>query len=161
MPSFDVTRPERLAGSYELLIVGANETARASRDSGRLTLWVQDSVRRTRSGFGQFPPGWGRPLAAAYESEPRDTSSIWWRRRASRDLDRPGGILQRATLRIGDVDVLDGTGNNLVILNADSSGFRGRWRADLGIAVVIDRDGRELPDPAGYFCARRVTSSPR
>ena len=30
----------------------------------------------------------------------------------------------------------------------------GYWRSDLGIAVIVGPDG-PLPNPTGYFCARR------
>jgi hypothetical protein len=75
---------------------------------------------------------------------------------ASKDLDRPGGVWTRGALRLGDLDVLDGTGEVLTVTHIGPSGFRGEWQSDLGIAVIVDSaTNRALPNPGGYFCAIR------
>ena len=158
--AFDAARPELLAGTYRLLLVGDNETSRGYREGGTLTLWVQDPVRRRRGILGPLAPGRERVLAAAYERAPRDTSAEW-RLLASRDPDRPGGVYQHGQLRLGGYDVLDGTGEHLRVLWTSGDGFRGVWASDLGIGMVIDRaSGRQLPNPAGFFCAQRVGPAP-
>jgi hypothetical protein len=158
MPTFDATRPEALAGGYELVTVGDNETARNHRKTGRLTLWVQDSVRRRRGLLGPLSPGHERTLGAAIEYEPRETTTAW-QKLASRDPDRPGGMYTSGHLRFGGYDMIDGAGTTLTIVHADSSGFRGTWVSDLGIVAIMDSSGRVLPNPAGYFCARRLPNA--
>jgi hypothetical protein len=58
---------------------------------------------------------------------------------------------------MGDQDAFDGTGEVLTITHIAPGGFRGRWQQDNGIAMMIDSVSHQrVPDPAGYFCARRV-----
>ncbi len=56
---------------------------------------------------------------------------------------------------MGDYDVFDGTGDDLVVSQVYRDGFSGWWRADLGIARIVDPKGRTYR-PGGYFCARRI-----
>jgi hypothetical protein len=43
------------------------------------------------------------------------------------------------------------------IIETRANGFSGRWNdPQTGIVRLIDKNGRELPDPEGYFCAFRV-----
>ena len=85
---------------------------------------------------------------------PPDTSQ-WGRRFASEDLDRPGVIWTNHRLRMGDYDVLDGTGEDLAVRRVYRDGFSGWWQRDLGIAIIVDPKGRTYK-PGGYFCARRA-----
>lgn len=144
-----------LAGTYELVLRGDNATAQGYGERGRLVLWVQDSVRRSRGEVGPVRPDAERLLGAAYERMPPDTSAEG-RRLASRDPDRPGGVYARGRLRLGAYDILDGTGDDLTVTHATADGFRGRWVSDLGIGVLLDGHGGTLPNPAGVFCLRRV-----
>ena len=154
-PPFAPAQATALAGTYDLLMVGDNETGRGHVERGALRLWVQDAARRARGTFGPARPGFERILGAAYERVPADSGRAW-RVLASRDPDRPGGVFMRGRLRLGAHDVLDGTGEELTVLYWTADGFRGRWASDLGIAVMLDRKtGRTLPNPGGYFCARR------
>jgi hypothetical protein len=44
------------------------------------------------------------------------------------------------------------------ILQLRANEFSGRWSdPQTGIGRVVDKNGRELPNPAGYFCAIRVS----
>jgi hypothetical protein len=156
---FDTSRVRELAGQYDLYLV-LTEGAQwgASNHHGRLELWLQDSARSRRGPFGQLRPGWERPVAGAFVVASPDSNESWWRRMASADLNHPGVILQGRTLRMGDYDGFDGTGENLTITHVAPAGFRGRWQQDNGIAMMIDTvTHQRVPDPAGYFCARRVS----
>jgi hypothetical protein len=79
---------------------------------------------------------------------------------ASRSPDHPGVTLQwKRILRMGDQDILDGTGEILTITHISPTGFRGHWQQDNGIAMMIDTvTHTRVPDPGGYFCARRGQS---
>jgi hypothetical protein len=97
----------------------------------------------------------GRYLGGAFVVQPADTS-YWWRRLASRDREYPGVEWDFGRLRFGTRDVLDGGGDDLTVEWVGSRQFGGRWRRDLGIAIIFGPDGRSLPDSEGYFCARRL-----
>ena len=155
---FDTARVRELVGTYDLALVDTISAPGhpAVRRVGRLKLWAQDSVRSLRGPFGRVPPGRGleRPIAGSFRTTPPDTSQ-WGRRFANEDLDRPGVIWTHQRLRMGDYDVLDGTGDDLVISQAYRDGFSGWWRADLGIAIIVDPKGRAYR-PGGYYCASRI-----
>jgi hypothetical protein len=156
--AFDTARVRELVGTYELALVDTvSVPGRSSVRVGRLRLWAQDSVRILRSTFGQLPAGRGheRPIAGSFVRTPPDTSA-WGRRLASEDLDHPGAIWMNGRLRIGDYDVIDGTGYDLVVWRWSRGGFTGWWQNDLGIAIISDPNGR-LYKPGGYFCARRLS----
>ena len=154
---FDTTRVQELVGTYDLALVDTiSVPGHPSVRAGRLKLWVQDSVRRFRGIPGQLPRGHGleRPIAGSFVRTPPDTSAPG-RRRASEDLDRPGVMWEFSRLFIGDYDVLDGTGDDLVPRGVYRDGFSGWWQSDLGIGIIRDPKGR-LYKPGGYFCARRT-----
>jgi hypothetical protein len=51
----------------------------------------------------------------------------------------------------------DGSPRFLAIEHVDRRGFRGRWNdPEWGIVRSVDRKGRFLPPPEGFFCAERV-----
>ncbi len=154
---FDTARVRELVGTYHLALVDTfSVRGHPSVRAGRLRLWAQDSVRSLRGPFGRVPPGRGleRPIAGSFVATPPDTSQ-WGRRFASEDLDRPGVIWTTHRLRMGDYDVLDGTGYDLLIREVYPDGFSGWWLSDLGIAIIVDPNGRAFK-PGGYFCARRI-----
>jgi hypothetical protein len=44
------------------------------------------------------------------------------------------------------------------ILRVRSNAFSGRWYdPQTGIGKLIDKNGKELPNPEGYFCAERIS----
>jgi hypothetical protein len=154
---FDTARVRELVGTYELALVDTfNVPRNRSVRVGRLKLWEQDSIRSLRGPFGRLPPGRGleRPIAGSFRTTPPDTSQ-WGRRFANEDLDRPGVIWTNRRLRMGDYDVLDGTGNDLLVREVYRNGFGGWWITDFGIAIVLDPKGGTYK-PGGYFCARRI-----
>jgi hypothetical protein len=154
---FDTARVRALVGTYDLALVDTfNVPRNRSVRVGRLKLWAQDSTRSLRGPFGRMRPGRGleRPIAGSFRTTPPDTSQ-WGRRFASEDLDRPGVIWTNHRLRMGDYDVLDGTGNDLLVREVYRDGFSGWWITDFGIAIVLDPKGGTYK-PGGYFCARRV-----
>jgi hypothetical protein len=156
--SFDTSRVRDLVGEYELVLVETTGPSSETREHrGELVLWLQDSLQSPRGILGPLPPGRGfeRPIAGSFAAAAPDTGA-WWRRMASSDRDRPGVMWMLGRLRLGDYDVLDGTGEDLVVTHLGPRGLRGHWQRDLGIAVIIDtKTHRQLPNPGGYFCAYR------
>jgi hypothetical protein len=75
---------------------------------------------------------------------------------ARRNPNFPGVIWYYEHFRLGDYDAPDVTGKNLRVHATDTTGFRGRWSTDAGIAIRLDG----TPEPGGYFCAVRRGSTP-
>lgn len=69
-----------------------------------------------------------------------------------------GGML---VVYSGTKHTIDGGSHSLVLHDVDADAFRGYWGSDLGIAAIIDTaTGERLPNPRGWFCARRVGGAP-
>lgn len=64
------------------------------------------------------------------------------------------------TLYLGCRDCLDASPDVLTITHVSPQGFWGHWEhRQTGIARAEDaRTGEWLPNPAGFFCAQRVTA---
>jgi len=61
------------------------------------------------------------------------------------------------TLFIGCRDCNDASPDHLKISAISDRGFWGTWvDYQTGIGRVFGKDGKPLPDPAGYFCALRI-----
>jgi hypothetical protein len=161
--AFTFAALDSLIGTFDLTLV-TRTPPRGRTVSGRLELWRQDSSRVWKFALGSVPesvrrqhPERGRYLAGAFDIQPPD-SSAWWTRMRSRDPARPGVTWTDGHLRMGDVDVPDGTGDDLTVEWLTDEGFGGHWYSDLGIGRLMDASGRFLPNPAGFFCARRVAA---
>jgi len=155
------------------------EDERGKTVYGTLELWVPDTL------FQYYEPSWYAkfdPKSPRLRLLPRDSLTTWikstpWRpligaveidlkavsapagnRLSSRDPFEPGIRMEGANLqpeppRIGFVQ-LDGNGTALTIERKSSRGFSGKWTTYF--FGVIVRNGRELPNPHGTFCARRI-----
>jgi hypothetical protein len=149
---FTIAKVEELAGDFEIVTVDTTSIPTQSANR-RLHLYVNDSLRRYPARRIGYSAG-ARHLAGWIISDASDPYTTMLK---SRDPDHPGVIWLGDRLRIGDYDVLDGAGgDNLSITWYSKDGFGGSWTSDMGFAVVIDSLGRMLPNPAGYFCARRL-----
>jgi hypothetical protein len=65
--------------------------------------------------------------------------------------------VDRSTLYIGCRDCTDSSPTHYRIRGVTPGGFWGTW-ADYqtGIGVLVDSSGKRLPNPEGYYCARRI-----
>lgn len=89
--------------------------------------------------------------------EPGARDSAWRSNVGSRDQQHPGVVLAGDHLRLGQAR-MDGYSEHLTITAVSPEGFWGWWKAEPGFEVTMDAEARRvLPDPAGYFCALRVT----
>jgi hypothetical protein len=69
-----------------------------------------------------------------------------------------GGML---VVYSGTRHTTDGGSQSLVLHEVGADAFRGYWGSDLGIAVLVDTaTGEHLPNPRGWFCARRIGLAP-
>lgn len=157
---FDSVLAIDLTGEYEVSLVDTGTAPRATAiHRGRLKLWAQDSLRRYSGPPGTPPPSRGvdRPIAGSYVAAWPDTG--WgWRRLASVDPDHPGVVWSLGRLRMGGVDVPDGTSEDLAVDWISADGFGGTWTSNMDIAVHVDSTGRAF-QPRGYYCARRVAGT--
>jgi hypothetical protein len=139
-----------LAGSFRVVEVltsfGTDSTELHAWRLG-LTLALADSATvadsRVRR-FGHFP-------RAALQL----TGSVRWPGIERSDTAEVDGL----TLYLGCRDCLDASPDILTITHAGSQGFWGQWaNRQSGVGRAADpRTGEWLPNPAGYFCAWRVT----
>lgn len=153
LPPFDSTQVAHLEGPFHITFV--DTTASPPQESETdLVMWANDSARRyqymqRRIGY----PHGERRFGGTFRSPGRPWTrpeNIW------------EGILYRAgSLYLGTIGVHDGGGTTLALTRLGPAGFSGRWTEDMGIAVIFDtKTGRYLPNPAGYYCARRVAPFP-
>jgi hypothetical protein len=142
------SRAAALAGDYDLIQVRTQPVG-GETSSGRLHLVPLDSAARAMAVGGAVRDltGWLEPTAG---------DSAWRSRVGSRDPMHPGVVLAGDHVRLGQTS-LDGYSEHLTITAVSPEGFWGWWKAEPGFEVTMDAESRVLPDPAGYFCALRVT----
>lgn len=170
-----------LAGQYELTMISQWEDDRGKIVSGHIELWEPDTLFQhyepswyakfdPKSGFRLLPrdsitswvrsSGW-RPLIGVIDLDLRALSLPASNRLQSRDPFEPGVRLEGSELRLAPLLLgfvqFDGNSTSLTVERTWGGGFSGRWK-ESGWGVIV-RNGRELPDPSGVFCARRVNSS--
>ena len=93
------------------------------------------------------PRNFWRPLAGHYETTAngltyRATAEVW-----------------AGAMTVGCVDCMDGSPTIFTIVAVMPDGFVGRWvNNESGIAVPVDRRGRRLPNPGGFYCVHRIGS---
>jgi hypothetical protein len=158
---FDLKHLDSLVGKFDLVLVRSIPKEWRDTTRGELELWRQDSANVYKEVFRRPPTDsvgrsmMARYLGGAFEVQHADTN-YWWRRLAVRDRAYPGVEWYFGKLRFGDRDVLDGGGDDLTVEWVAPHEFGGRWRRDLGIAIIIAPDGRPYPNSEGHFCARRA-----
>jgi hypothetical protein len=148
---------------------------------GQLELWAPDTL------FQRYEPLWYAKYdskSPGLRILPKDSITTWiksseWKpligvvdidlrvisvptssRLQSRDAFEPGvrlegPELQFLPLRLGVIQ-FDGSSTSLTIERTWAGGFSGRWK-ESGWGVVV-KNGKELPDRSGLFCARRLTN---
>jgi hypothetical protein len=141
-------RPAALAGDYDLIQVRTQPVG-GETSSGRLHLVPLDSAARAMAVGGAVRDltGWLEPAAG---------DSAWRSNVGSRDPAHPGVVLAGDHLRLGQASP-DWYSEHLMITAVSPEGFWGWWKAEPGFEVTMDAESRALPDPAGYFCALKVT----
>ncbi len=142
-------QPLELAGEYDLVQVHS-QPAGSRVITGRLHLSPLDSTSKAAAAGGAV-----RDLVGWLELSEGD--SAWRAAVSSRDPARPGVALAGVHLRIGPSGYVDGLAHDLEITAVAPEGFWGWWKASRGLAVSETPSRRVLPDPAGYFCALRVS----
>jgi hypothetical protein len=152
MPAFDSTMVGSLVGSFDLVMIDTTSLRGSVRQhSGKLTLWLTDSVPKRRASMAgkvmhQF-------MVGTFEAAAPDSGEMW-RSMLSRSTEVPGVFLSLGFLRLGDFGSKSGI--SLYAKMMSDNEIRGMWTSHAGTGVVVDFTGEREPDEAGYFCARRV-----
>jgi hypothetical protein len=142
------TRPSLLAGDYELFQVQTQPHAGVVI-SGRLHLEPLDSTARAGAVGGPV-----RDLVGWLEPRGKDGAQ----RAALAPGEQTRAVLAGDHLVLGAVGTLEGYVEHLTITAVAPEGFWGWWKAQSAMELAAGNQGRVLPDPAGYFCALRVSS---
>jgi hypothetical protein len=135
-----------------------DERGRSTR--GRLELRQTDTLHQfyEQTPFGRRRRG-NRLLWGWSQIDSKTPTIPWSADPASRDPEHPGVLVHASgALEFGVWRGLDGSSTTLKIERITDTGFSGIWGSDLGIMVFI-RDGRELANPHGHFCAVRRTAA--
>jgi hypothetical protein len=144
-----------LAGQYEVSLVNSQSESGDSLIHGRLVLWVNDSSRRHMPPTVGNRPG-DRPLAGEFASYSTTVPSVPNQYEPGSE-DHPAVEMVGATIHLGGLEFSDAGGTELRVKEIVSTGFRGEWIHSTGFSVAVNSaTGRVVPEPKGYFCARRV-----
>jgi hypothetical protein len=143
-----ITLDTTVAGDYEVTLVSTWEELAGTITSGRLRLRPASGPARDRGitliGAASVPLS---PVGAVANG---DLTSL--------NPSAPGAVVSGLRIEIGVCPLRMVCGDiQSTLLTVDwigAHGFGGRWTTDLGFLVVI-RDGKQLPNPGGYFCAVR------
>lgn len=148
---FDTTKAAILVGNFDVLMFDTTSLSGARQHSGKLSLWLQDSVPKKRATMArrvgqQF-------LVGMFEVAPPDSGDAWTDMK-SRDAQEPGAFWTDGFLRLGNFGPKNGV--SLYFRSGNADEIRGMWTSHAGTAIIVDFTGDREPDEAGYFCARRV-----
>jgi hypothetical protein len=138
--------PDRLplmVGSFRVTLVTTSYKASPMRSE--VELFAVDSTTRLRAG----QPRVGRRPRA----DVRLIGVDYWNRQSPADAaEWDDGVLF-----LGCRDCFDASPHKLRVGAVTEDGFWGWWvNEQSGTVRVVDRHGAPTPNPAGYFCARRV-----
>jgi hypothetical protein len=143
---FHASIAHELIGTYQLIALYTSSPGTPYRVTGRLVLGAADSLLRyyrPRLGGGWVRTG-DRPVAGVYmptdSQYPQDSVEV-----------------EGEVLYIGCRLCFDASPDHYRIEWVVDSAFGGTWEnLQSGIDRAYDSAGHELPNPGGFFCARRL-----
>jgi hypothetical protein len=140
-----------LVGRFRLIALDTTEQPVTSR-TRVVSLRLVDSAERAASKVNRrFAHAANRDLQLVDARDPEPDTGL-----AALQVQVDDGLLI-----LGCRDCLDGIIVVYRVAAVSPSGFWGTWHdPQTGIGRVVDKNGRFLPDPGGYFCAVR-TEAPR
>lgn len=145
-----------LVGDFTLVQVTTNRSDPVPPLVRVIHLYANDSLHRHQYEVPQVGRSWGeRPVAGWVEAP---GTSFWGDSAVrSRNLEKPGIQWTAGRLRIGQVDTMDGIGDDFNVLAISADGFWGTWSRDWGMAILVDTiSSQVIPPEEGYFCAVRT-----
>lgn len=151
MTVFDTSKVADLVGAYDVVMLDTTSIRGIARQhTGKLALWMQDSVPRRRGTMARKAQK--QFLVGMFDAALPDTGEMWTRM-ASRTSESPGAIWSDGFIRLGDFGAKNGI--SLYPQSVSPGEIRGIWSSNPGIGIVVDFTGPREPDEAGYFCAKR------
>jgi hypothetical protein len=183
--AFAAAEVSRLAGTFSLTLVSEWPPEPGRWTTGELELWAPDTLYRyyepqyrwvTDSVRGNthfthadtlVVTAWrrtgDRPLIGTTTIEPARVHAPVDGNLASRAPLAPGVRLEGRDLLLTPVALgwmrEDGSSTTLHIERVGADGFSGRWTTDFGYMTLMHQ-GREVPNPSGFFCAVRRARQP-
>lgn len=149
---FDTAKVSELVGAFDVVMFDTTSLRGSARQhSGRLWLWLQDSVPKKRATMARRAHH--TFLVGSFEVAPPDSGEPW-SLMTSREADEPGVFWSDGFLRLGNFGAKSGV--SLYASSVTPDEIRGMWTSHAGTAIIVDFTGDREPDEAGYFCARRV-----
>jgi hypothetical protein len=147
---FDPGYIEELAGTYEVRVVPTSYGTTRAVTRAALLLAVPDTLRR------YFPEHFRGERALLGQR----LAGLWRYAGADSSATREEVSFEAGVLYIGCRLCLDASPDQFQIEHVARTGFWGHWENPLiGLWVIVDSAGRELPKPSGFYCAIRVDSS--
>ena len=139
----------RLTGEFRLVQVVTSDTlGRPYAYETLLTLMLADSGQRERARERRLG------------NLPRDFQIVGSRGWPSQNMREPAE-LDGIGLRLGCVECFDASPDYLRVEQISTDGFTGSWsNSQSGIGRIVRKNGTFAPDPAGHFCAHRITTAP-
>ncbi len=153
-----------LAGTFRVLFIGTEGSARRKRLTASLFLQPHDSSRRYAGKWPHLNPHLEFPLYGSLDADVRQLGAIPPGRADSLDPDRPGvNVWQmnavyegrpftEISLQVGDEGnrrdavTLDGADFSMQVHRITTTGFRGTWSSSVGMTTFRAE---------GHFCAWR------
>ena len=152
---FDSSATASFKGQYRITLVSDWEEEAGRAVTGTLALQSTDTLHQfyERGIMGQWRRSGNRVAWGWADIVPGKVTLPWSADPAARDPEHPGVLLHSTgRLELGVWRGLDGSSTTLMVRTVGPLGFAGTWNSDLGVAV-IDKDGRQLANPHGHFCA--------
>ena len=150
-PAFDGGSAIRLPGRYQVTMVSTSYGTTRQRFLAHLVLGPPDTLRQHYPERLRDPRLlWGQQIAGV------------WTQQVESGVYEDLVTFENDMLYLGCRMCLDASPTYFSIEHMAATGFWGHWEdRQTGLYRVIDTAGRELPNPAGIYCAVRVSDSNR
>lgn len=152
MMPFDTARVATLVGTFDVVMYDTTSISGVARThSGKLTLWLQDSLPRRRNSMIRRVQS--QYLVGSFDALLPDSGEMFTRM-ANKAHENPGVFWSDGFFRLGEFGPKSGI--SLYVRSVGADEVRGSWSTNAGTAIIVDFTGDREPDEAGYFCAKRV-----
>jgi hypothetical protein len=150
-PEFDGRSAFRLPGRYQVTMVSTSYGTTRRRSFANVLLGPPDTLRRYFPERLHDPRAlWGQQIAGV------------WTQQGESGVYEDLVTFENDMLYLGCRMCLDASPTYFSIEHMAATGFWGHWEdRQTGLYQVYDTAGRALPNPAGIYCAVRVSGSRR
>ena len=153
----DSTMFPALAGVWDIRYMTENSQPPGWTWKERIVLWENDE-RHARRQYSYMGGSWRpipwRPLAGVRVDTAVAHAVVDSLLVDNAQVELTGGML---VVYSGPKLTTDLGSSSLVLHDVGVDAFSGYWTSDMGLAVLVDTaTGEQLPNPRGWFCARRI-----